>query len=230
MQYIWEVVLAARKSGIAEKDLQYREAQIRSPYLEISFVDLNTQSVEQNVIEVNPFYRFQDLFCELLDINNIEYEKTKELYVDAVFHYLAMTDLRMGMTRRDYYLLLLTGELEDGQFGRRAKDAIQLFSPVEKKYIVLSLLDLVQSGSHFEIFKSLFCKIYSNAILYVSQDRANELFLYVGRKKTIEETQRVTFLIDTFLPLSMRTEIFYADHFGILDVEETMVLDRTLLI
>ena len=42
MQYIWEVVLAARKNGIKDSDLQYREAKIRSPYLEVSFCDLNT--------------------------------------------------------------------------------------------------------------------------------------------------------------------------------------------
>ncbi len=34
-------------------------------------------------------------------------------------------------------------------------------------------------------------------------------------------------LLDTFLPIGMRTEVFYLEHFGILDMEETMVIDKT---
>ena len=48
MQYIWEVVLAAEKNGIREADLQYEVPEVRSPYLEVSFYDLNTQTVEQD--------------------------------------------------------------------------------------------------------------------------------------------------------------------------------------
>ena len=53
MQYIWEVVLAAEKNGIREADLRYEVAEVRSPYLEVSFCDLNTQTVEQTAVEVN---------------------------------------------------------------------------------------------------------------------------------------------------------------------------------
>ena len=68
MQYIWEVVLAAEKNGIREADLRYEVAEVRSPYLEVSFCDLNTQTVEQTVVEVNPFYRFFDIFLSLIHI------------------------------------------------------------------------------------------------------------------------------------------------------------------
>lgn len=58
MQYIWEVVLAAEKNGIREADLRYEVAEVRSPYLEVSFCDLNTQTVEQTAVEVNHFTAF----------------------------------------------------------------------------------------------------------------------------------------------------------------------------
>ena len=135
MQYIWEVVLAAEKNGIREADLRYEVAEVRSPYLEVSFCDLNTQTVEQTVVEVNPFYRFFDIFSEILDINQKGYEKTREIFVDTVFHYLALTDLRMGMSKKDYYLKFLAEELESGQFGSKAKAAIQLFSSYEKNIL-----------------------------------------------------------------------------------------------
>ena len=208
MQYIWEVVLAAEKNGIREADLRYEVAEVRSPYLEVSFCDLNTQTVEQTVVEVNPFYRFFDIFSEILDINQKGYEKTREIFVDTVFHYLALTDLRMGMSKKDYYLK----------------------SRYEKRYLVLALMDVVASRNYLEIFKWLFQEIYINSMIYVSMDCANELYIYVGSAETQEERKRVQFLLDTFLPIGVRTEVFYQEHFGILEIEETMILDKVLLI
>ncbi|VYT64548.1 Uncharacterised protein [Roseburia intestinalis] len=230
MQYIWEVVLAAEKNGIREADLRYEVAEVRSPYLEVSFSDLNTQTVEQTVVEVNPFYRFFDIFSEILDINQKGYEKTREIFVDTVFHYLALTDLRMGMSKKDYYLKFLAEELESGQFGSKAKAAIQLFSSYEKKYIVLAIMDVISSRNYREIFKWLFQEIYQDSIIYKSMDCANELYIYVGSAETQEERKRVQFLLDTFLPIGVRTEVFYQEHFGILEIEETMILDKVLLI
>ena len=230
MQYIWEVVLAAEKNGIREADLRYEVAEVRSPYLEVSFCDLNTQTVEQTVVEVNPFYRFFDIFSEILDINQKGYEKTREIFVDTVFHYLALTDLRMGMSKKDYYLKFLAEELESGQFGSKAKAAMRLFSRYEKRYLVLALMDVVASRNYLEIFKWLFQEIYINSMIYVSMDCANELYIYVGSAETQEERERVQFLLDTFLPIGMRTEVFYLEHFGILDMEGTKVIDKVLLI
>lgn len=77
MQYIWEVVLAAEKNGIREADLRYEVAEVRSPYLEVSFYDLNTQTVEQTAVEVNPFYRFLifSAGCWILIRKNMEKQR-----------------------------------------------------------------------------------------------------------------------------------------------------------
>lgn len=91
-------------------------------------------------------------------------------------------------------------------------------------------MDVTNTKNYLEIFKSLFRKIYRDSMIYVGMDSANELYIYVGREETPEERRKVQFLLDTFLPIGVRTEIFYVEHFGILDVEETMVLDTILLI
>ena len=107
---------------------------------------------------------------------------------------------------------------------------LELSAPDEKKYIVLALMDVVSSRNYREIFKWLFQEIYQDSIIYKSMDCANELYIYVGSAETQEERKRVQFLLDTFLPIGVRTEIFYLEHFGILEIEETMILDKVLLI
>lgn len=230
MNYIWEVVLAAKENGIEWEDLQYRQAKEYSPYMEVSFYDINTVSVEQTVIEVNPFYRFYRIFEGLLNLNYAGCEQTKDIFLDVVFHYLARTDLRMGMSRQEYYLLLLEKELEEGRFGTGAARAVCLFSARERKYIILALLDVIRSGNRQAVFRRLFGLLYPASIVYTNNDKANELFIYVGRTETEEEKERVSFLLNTFLPVGVRTEIFYMEHFGILDEEGTMLLDQILLI
>ena len=107
---------------------------------------------------------------------------------------------------------------------------LELSAPDEKKYIVLALMDVVSSRNYRGIFKWLFQEIYQDSIIYKSMDCANELYIYVGSAETQEERKRVQFLLDTFLPIGVRTEIFYLEHFGILEIEETMILDKVLLI
>ena len=133
MQYIWEVVLAAEKNGIREADLRYEVAEVRSPYLEVSFCDLNTQTVEQTVVEVNPFYRFFDIFSEILDINQKGYEKDKGNLCGYSLSLSGIDGLEDGHEQKDYYLKFLAEELESGQFGSKAKAAMRLFSRYEKK-------------------------------------------------------------------------------------------------
>ena len=126
MQYIWEVVLAAEKNGIREADLQYEVPEVRSPYLEVSFYDLNTQTVEQTAVEVNPFYRFFDIFSGVLDINQKEYEKTKEIFVDAVFHYLAGRIIILSFWWRNW---------KAGSLGGRQRRLYSYFHPMKKNIL-----------------------------------------------------------------------------------------------
>ena len=102
MNYIWEAVLQVKKNGICDWGLEYQQAEAPSPYMEVSFCDLNTASIEQNIIKVNPFYRFSAVFEKVLDINNKGYCKTKEIFLDTVMHYMSHMDLRMGMSKREY--------------------------------------------------------------------------------------------------------------------------------
>ena len=51
MNYIWEAVLQVKKNGICDWGLEYQQAEAPSPYMEVSFCDLNTASIEQNIIK-----------------------------------------------------------------------------------------------------------------------------------------------------------------------------------
>lgn len=230
MNYVWEALLAAETDEIKQDEIRFLPAANASPYVEVSFADLNTTSLENARIEVNPLYRFSNIFSELFAPDIREYSSTRSAFLDAVMHYVAETDLLSGMHKQEFYYWFVLDEMQKGMFGEKAAEAFGLFRAEEQRLIITSLLGLYRSAHYKEIFKSLVKQLYENTIIYEGRDRAETIFFYVGRRETDLERKRVQFLTDTFLPLNEEIEIFYDKHFGIMDVEETMGLDRILLI
>lgn len=230
MNYIWEALLAAGKNGIEEKKLRFLEASQPSPYVEVSFADLNTVALENPEIQVNPLYRFSQVFSELLAPDVRECSESRALFLDVFLHYIARTDLLSGMYRQEYYFLFLCREIREGAYGKRAAEAFLLFDAGQQRRIVSALIGLYRSGYYKEIFRELVTALYENAIVYEERDRAEVLYLYVGQRESGTERKKARFLADTFLPVYTEVKIFYDRHFGILDQEETMVTDRILLI
>lgn len=230
MNYVWEILLAAEDKKIEKEEIRFLPAKNASPYVEVSFADLNTASLEDAQIEVNPLYRFSSIFSELLAPDIQEYRSTRHIFLDAIMHYMAETDLLSGMHKQEFYFWFMLEEMQKGCFGEKSAEAFALFDAGEQRMIITSLLGLYRSSHYKELFIGLTKQLYENAIIYEGRDRAEAIFFYVGRKETDAERKRVQFLVDTFLPLDEKVEIFYDKHFGIIDVEETMGLDRILLI
>lgn len=61
MNYAWEAALQAEKAGMRREELRFIEAVSPSPYIEVSMIDLNLQAPEENKIELNPLYRFENI-------------------------------------------------------------------------------------------------------------------------------------------------------------------------
>lgn len=230
MNYVWEVLLAAESEKMERSDIRFLPAKAPSPYVEVSFEELNTTSLETAQVEVNPLYRFSGIFSELFSPDIMEYQALRGIFLDIVMHYMAETDLLSGMHRQEFFFWFLLEEIKKGFFGGKSADAFALFEAEEQRMIVTSMLGLYRSAHCKELFKGLIKGLYENAIIYEGRDRAEAVYLYIGRKETEAERKKIHFLADTFLPLNENVEIFYDKHFGIMDVDETMVTDMLLLI
>lgn len=100
MNYLWEVLLGARKQGIAEDGIRFTMAKEYSAYMEVSNQFLNQKEMEEGqVVEVNPYYRFYDIFKELYQPEMKEYTRLRDSLTNLVFHQLAENDVLSGMTR-----------------------------------------------------------------------------------------------------------------------------------
>lgn len=69
--------MAADKNQIPREQLRFHPVRNGSPYAEVVFENMNTDRLDQLIVEVNPLYRFAEEFAELFDINVHGYEKVR---------------------------------------------------------------------------------------------------------------------------------------------------------
>lgn len=230
MNYVWKVLLAARETEIGEAGLHFYPEQEPSPYVEVSFAEMNRTELEDTEVGVNPLYRFSDIFSEMFAPDIQSFKKVRRLFLDVFMHYMARSDLLSGMHKQEYYLWFLREDLLGKVYGERAAEAFSLFDKMEQRRVATALLSLYRSGHGKAMFRELMTALYDNAIVYEGRDRVEVLYLYVGRRETEQERKKVGFLTDTFLTVNEEVKVFYDSHFGVMDLDETMVLDRIMLI
>lgn len=224
MNYAWEAVLMAEKGERDRDRLRFVEAPIASPYMEVSVTDLNLECPEDDRVEINPFYRLGDLFGQLFDKDVEELGKTREIFFDVCMHYIVQLDLREGLSREDYYCRLIGKDVEKGRYGMTARENFGLFHKKERKEILRAYLSLLKTGDYLGEFRKVVNRLYPHAIVYENNERAYELLVYLGVREMEEERARAQFLKEMFLPIQETVYFFYENHFGIIGVDETMVV------
>lgn len=229
MNYAWEAVLQAEKHGRDRDSLLFTEASGPSPYIEVSVIDLNQESPEEDRVEINPLYRFGDVLGQLFDRNTEGYEQLREVFFDVCMHYIVRLDLREGLSKEDFYCSLIIHDIEEGIYGQAAQYRFTLFSKEEKKIISRSYLQLLKTGNYPEEFRKVMLRLYPQVFIYENNETAYELLVYLGIEGSEEERERTAFLREMFLPLQQTVHWFYGHHFGIIGVDETMIMDEMMI-
>lgn len=225
MNYIWDLLIRAENEGLSKKDIYFNLAKTYSPYMELSPELINADFVEKSV-EVNPYYRYHDIFKNLFHPENIEELELRESLLDLLLHFLAEIDRKQGMNKQEFFLRFLLRDIEANIFGESIRDKMQLFTKQEKEIIALNVIRLYQTGDEFFLLKDTMKRLFKDCILYVKSEEKDELLVYLGQKKYDQIQQKVQLVLETFLPIGFQIEIYWENHFGIIDVEETMKLDR----
>lgn len=229
MNYVWEVLLESDREGISREEIRFVPAMMASPYTEVAFENLNTGSLEETQIEINPLYRFGDIFAAFFDINLTDLKSIRETAFDISMHYLAQLDLRSGLDRQDYYIRFMERDINNEKFGGGLKEAAALFTREERQLWLFHLLHLYRTGNYREIFKKVITGLYKQPIIYENNDTNNEMLIFLGIKETGEEKKKMDFLISLFLPMQDTVHLFFEHHFGIIGIDETMVLGDMVL-
>ena len=217
MRELWEIVLEAKKEQIPLKDLRFVHEGKGSAYMELSLPFMNQEELQgEKVIGVNTYCRFYSIFKHMYQPDQKEFPYLRNSLTNLILHLLAENDARRGMTKEEYYKKLLIRDIQTGVFG---KEAIQVFAHMEKEEqdkLMSGWLRSYRTGSSLAIFIDMVHSLIDNSIVYHNNDFPEELLVYTSSKKTDELEQRLQFLIELFLDIQYRVEIYYEYLFGII--------------
>lgn len=230
MRELWEIVLEAKKEQIPLKNLRFVHEGKGSAYMELSLPFMNQEELQgEKVIGVNTYCRFYSIFKHMYQPDQKEFLYLRNSLTNLILHLLAENDARRGMTKEEYYKKLLIRDIQSGVFG---KEAIQVFAHMEKEEqdkLMSGWLRSYRTGSSLAIFIDMVHSLIDNSIVYHNNDFPEELLVYTSSKTTDELEQRLQFLIELFLDIQYRVEIYYEYHFGIIGMEDTMQIDEIAL-
>ncbi|MCI8947993.1 MAG: hypothetical protein HFI91_13245 [Lachnospiraceae bacterium] len=229
MNYAWEAALAADRCKVAREDVRYVPVRNGSPYTEIAQESLNNRDIDEGWVEINPLYRFSKEFSAMFDMDLEAYGKARALFFDVFMQYLIQIDLRQSLSRQEYALRFLLEELGQGVWGSRAARGIDYVKRHELRPLLCLIVKLHRCGCSIHLFREAMRLMYPDSLVYAGTESVRQVLVYVGVKETEEGRQRLTFLRDMFLPVYCEAWLFWEHHFGIIDVEETMELDETVL-
>jgi len=224
MNYIWDLVIKAGQSGIHKKNIEFSVAESYSPYMELSCEVLNIRKIEHEV-EVNPYYRYYEIFKDMFNINNNEDREFRDKLFDTTMHFLSDIDVLQGMNKKEYYIRFILKDINSGLLGNSAKEKINLFNEEEKAMLAGNILKLYITGQALYLLKDTLRHIFKGSIIYANYETLDELLFFINYRRNAVNESKLELIKEIFLPVKFRTEVYWKDHFGIIGVEETMKVD-----
>lgn len=222
MNFIWDIVLNAKRHGTDEPELFFQPAKECSPWYEQSFPVLNETKAEGPRIEYNPLYRFDAIFHDLLRDDLLDWPMVQDYLFDAASHLLVQVDLHHGLTRRAFYVRCLMRELEGGGFGPSVAGHIRTVDPDRRERLSSLALTQLQAGSSLLLFRKAVALLFPDALLYQERCEPKQLLLYLAEKKDERLEHHTRLVEELFLPISHRLRVFWEHHFGVIGVDATM--------
>lgn len=224
MNFMWEMTLNAKDNSISKYDVFYKVSKDISPWYEQSLPYINQKKITNPNIELNPLYRFDYIFGKMLAPELEELNEFKEYFFDISTHFLCDVDMYAGLTKKDIYLIKLKKEFIE--FNENQTIIFNNFNKKQQESIMVFLLSQIQTGSQISIFRQLIITIYKNSLMYQLIDEPNTILLYLSIAKTTESNEKIDLLIELFVPLSFNIRVFWKDHFGVIGVDSTMILNQ----
>ena len=228
MKYMWELVARAKSKEINPTNITFISAKEFSPYLELSFEDLNDYSVP-NAVEVNPYYRFLTVFKDYFDPDYDGDVVIREELFNLIIHYLAELDTYMGMTKRDYEIILAIDDIEYGLYGDELREGFSMFSLLEKKVVAENLLRFHVLGEGVYLFQDTVRKLYKKAMIYGNLTDKDLLMVHLLVEEAKAHRIRIKTLENLFLPYHYEVEIYWIHLFGITGIDGAMKMEEMVM-
>ena len=174
-------------------------------------------------VRINFLVRFSKIFLPLF--KSLAPENRREVE-NIFYHFLAQLDRTCGKQKFSFVEELIGEEIAKNFYGDRAGDIFRQLDLNDQKKITQFLRLQEECGGLNLFFREAIMEFFPGAKIYFYEDE-EKFLLWLPQQENLKRKRILELLTILFLEISCKPpEIFWENHFGIIDEPETMRLDQ----
>lgn len=176
--------------------------------------------------KINFMLRFSDIFLPLIDFFDEQKISERREIENIFYHVLAQIDFLCGKHKFFFVEQIIYDELEKNFYGKRAGEIFRQLNVRDRKKFVKVLRKQEEFHGRELFFADAVKYIFSDSKLYFYEDE-KKFFIYLPQEENETDKLILELLEILFLDIScLPPEIFWKNHFGIIDEPVTMLIDN----
>ncbi len=215
MEEVWNRIIENQAT------VRYQQAKFFSPYCESVAGSISRLNDGNDLITINSFYRFNDIFLSLFELDNIKNE-TREWLLDCMMHLLTRLELRGGVNSQEYQVRNKWKEIEKNNYGFKLRMLFEQLTEHKKYMASWFMVQQEKTGGNITLFAKALIGIIQDGVLYKNNEDLKELILYIGREENEQILNEIEFVKEAYMPFDYRLRIFWNHSFGIVDDDRCM--------
>ena len=166
---------------------------------------------------------------------NVEEEKDSNFILknfkkdveNNVINYLRELDFISGTTVIDVICEKISKEIKNEVLGKKLKKYFFQLNREDQEYISLLVYNQqINSVNCMKNFKIGVQYFFYDSIIYKEKNQKNKIIIYINKEKNKLNIGKIKILELLFLELGLNLKVFWKNHFGVVNVDETVKIDE----
>ena len=188
--------------------------------------NLTMKNVPKKESKINSFRRRNNIVKE--EKENISVLRNfKKNIENNVINYLQELDFVSGTTLIDVICEKISEDIKKGILGISLKKYFLLLNSEEQQYIALLIYnEKINNVNCMKNFRLGIKYFFIDSIIYRQKSEKNKIIVYINKPKNKVNIAKIKTLELLFLEFEMKLKVFWENHFGVVNVGETVKIDE----
>ena len=188
--------------------------------------NLTMKNVPKKESKINGFRRRNNIVKE--EKENISVLRNfKKNIENNVINYLQELDFVSGTTVIDVICEKILEDVKKGILGISLKKYFLFLNSEEQQYIALLIYnEKINNVNCMKNFKLGIKYFFIDSLIYRQKSEKNKIIVYINKPKNKENVAKIKTLELLFLEFEMKLKVFWENHFGVVNVGETVKIDE----
>ena len=188
--------------------------------------NLTMENTPKKESKINSF-RGRDSIVEEKKGNISVLKKFKKNIENNAINYLQELDFVSGTTVIDVICEKISEDIKKGILGISLKKYFLLLNSEEQQYIALLIYnEKINNVNCMKNFRLGIKYFFIDSLIYRQRSEKNKIIVYINKPKNRSNIVKIKTLELLFLELGMELKVFWENHFGVVNVDETVKIDE----